>query len=361
MHTSPYLWVLAGLTSPLLAIPVQKKNVSSTNSLSNLDYGPVPGQSSLYNDYHGKSPPFPLNTTSPILPTTTGPPGVDDELFQNLLAAEGIIFNFYQQAVEMFNESSFTSLGYPNTTYDSIAEIRDNEAGHFRIFQNSISSASVKPGTCKYDFGFTDALSFLALQTLIEPSSTTFLTGLAQQAQARASRGNLVGIAAVETRHATWALTDVWNTSPFAGPSDTVYPYPNQILEETAAFIIPGSCPSQNPPFPNPSQHLPQLRFNANTSDGHPGSPITFTYKTNVPNYQSDRDYYAVFFHGLNNITVPFDTIANSTTIPAEFDKAKGIILAVIADKAGAPTQDNVIAGPLFLLQQPESLTSVTA
>lgn len=63
----------------------------------------------------------------------------------------------------MFDESSFTSLGHPNTTYDSITEIRDNEAGYFRIFQNSISSASVKPGTCKYDFGFMDATSFLAL------------------------------------------------------------------------------------------------------------------------------------------------------------------------------------------------------
>lgn len=128
-----------------------------------------------------------------------------------------------------------------------------------------------------------------------------------------------------------------------------------------AQFIVSGSCPSQNPPLPNPSQQLPQLRFNANTSDGHPGSPITFTYKDNVPLYQSGKDYYAVFFHGVNNITVPFDTATNSSTIPAEFEKAKGVILAVIADEPGAPTQDNVLAGPLILLQQPESLTSITA
>lgn len=159
----------------------------------------------------------------------------------------------------------------------------------------------------------------------------------------------------------TWALINIWNDSPFAGPTDTVYPYPNQILEQTASIIVPGSCPSINPPLPNPSQHLPQLGFNPKTSDGHPGSPITFTYKSVVPRYQPGKDYYAVFFHGVFNITVPFDTKTNSSTIPAQFEKNKGLILAVIADKPGAPTQENVIAGPLFLLQQPKILTAVTA
>lgn len=364
MHAVPYFLLFAGLACRLIAIPVavQQRDDSSTNSLSNPNYGPIPGQSSLYSDYRGKSPLFPANITSPIPATSTGPPSADDELFQNLLGVEWIVFNLYQQAVEMFNESSFTALGYPNTTYDRIAEIRDNEAGHLRIFQNSISSASIKPGSCKYEYGFTDAESFLELQVFIEVSSVTFLTGLVQQAQIKATQSNLLAIGASETRHTAWALIDAWNDSPFAGPSDTVYPYPNQILEETfTAFTIPGSCPSQNPPQPNPSQHLPQLNFNANTTDGHPGSPITFTYKTVVPDYQPGKDYYAVFFHGLSNITVPFDTTANSSIIPAEFEKAKGIILAAIADAPGAPTQESVIAGPLFLIQQPETLTSITA
>lgn len=206
MHATSYIWLLASLALPLLSIPLQKKAVSSTISLSNPNYGPVPGQSPVYNDYRGKSPPFPLNVTTLIPATITGPPGVDDVLFQNLLAAEGIVFNFYQQAVEMFNESSFTALGLPNTTYDRIAEIRDNEAGHFRIFQNSISNASVKPGTCQYDFGITDVASFLELQLLIESSSATFLTGLTRQAQAKDSQSNLVGIAASEIRHAVKSL-----------------------------------------------------------------------------------------------------------------------------------------------------------
>ncbi len=84
-----------------------------------------------------------------------------------------------------------------------------------------------------------------------------------------------------------------------------------------------------------------------------------YTNTTPVPDYVDGEDYYAVFFQGVNNITVPFDTKTNSSTIPAVFD-GKGLMLAVIADTPGAPTLDSVVAGPLLLLQQPANATSIT-
>lgn len=166
--------------------------------------GPIPSESSYYSDYRGLSPPFPANETAPILPTCEGPPAPDDQLFQNLLAAEWAIFNFYQQAVELLNATSFTDLGLPNSTYDRISEIRDNEAGHMRIFQESIGNTSVKPGSCEYDFGWTSggggAQEFLALQVLIEVSSMAFATGLVQQAKMDASKGEIVAVGETETR-----------------------------------------------------------------------------------------------------------------------------------------------------------------
>lgn len=163
-------------------------------------------------------------------------------------------------------------------------------------------------------------------------------------------------------------MIDVWGLDPFAGPIDTVYPYANQILYVTLAnFILAGSCPPSNPPYPYPAQKLPQLSYDSSTSTGHPGSPITFVYKRNnydnktrVPEYVAGKDYYAVFFHGVNNITVPFDIKTNSSVIPAAFD-SKGIILVVIADTPGAPSLNSVVAGPLTLLQQPASATNITA
>ena len=85
-----------------------------------------------------------------------------------------------------------------------------------------------------------------------------------------------------------------------------------------------------------------------------------YNNETLVPDYKSDKSYYAVFFHGLNNITMPFDTKLNSSFVPTAFD-SQGIILVVIADEPGAPTSDSVVAGPMILLQQPASQTNISA
>lgn len=199
MQSSITLLVLLSFVTALLASPIRQG--ASTSCLSDPQCGPIPGQSLLYSDYSHKSPPFPANITTPVLATTTGPVGEDDVLFQNLLSAEWAVYSFYQQGVEAFNQSVFTDLGFPDTTFQRITEIRDNEAGHLRIFQNSISPASIKPGACRYEYGFTNAKEFLALQNIIEVSSMAFLTGLAQQAKASSTVGALVAIGETETRH----------------------------------------------------------------------------------------------------------------------------------------------------------------
>lgn len=199
MQYSYTILLFLSFTSALLASPIRRD--APTDCVTDSSCGPIPGESSLYSDYMGTDPPFPANMTSAVPATTTGPAGEDDVVFQNLLSAEWAVFSFYQQGVEAFNQSVFTDLGLPNTTYQRITEIRDNEAGHLRIFQDSISSTSVKPGICSYDFGWSDAMGFLALQNIIEVSSMAFATGLAQQAKSSATIGALVGIGETETRH----------------------------------------------------------------------------------------------------------------------------------------------------------------
>jgi hypothetical protein len=138
--------------------------------------------------------------------------------------------------------------------------------------------------------------------------------------------------------------------------------YANEILYVTTFnFVVPCSCPPENPEYPYPSQHLPQLSYNGSTSTGHPGSHIEFIFRDKVPQFVAGKDYYAVFNHGAANITVPFDVHTNSSTIPAAFESGRGVIVAVIADEVGAPTLDSVLAGPLVLLQQPGELTSIAA
>ncbi|EON98274.1 putative stress response protein rds1p-like protein [Phaeoacremonium minimum UCRPA7] len=347
----------------LFAAEINAAPVSEAQKLADPSYGPIPGQSSLYSTYYEVPPVFPGNITDPILPTKKGPPGVDDVTWQNLLSAEWIIYSFYQQGVEAFNASSFVAAGYPNNTYQRIMEIRNNENGHLRIFQNQISSTSVKPGACKYQFPFYDPTSFLALTTVLEVSSMSFLTGLVQQAKIDMAKGSMLAIAETETRHEVWTLLEIWKTNPFAGPSDTVFPYANEILDTTNSFIVPGSCPPENLEYPSPRQHLPALSAAEGTKSLEPGATISlnFTDATNQPSFCADKQYYAVFFHAVSNISVPIDTScwpekAINVTIPAEFEKDKGVVIAVVADTPGAPTKETVVAGPGIILEQPAAL-----
>ncbi|KAH7305482.1 hypothetical protein B0I35DRAFT_361845 [Stachybotrys elegans] len=337
--------------------------VSSDESqrLADPDYGPVPGQDPLFSSYKGKDPTFPGNLKGTIFPTGNGPPGTDDIVWQNLLAAEWLIFEFYQQGVEAFKPEDFIAAGFPNHTYDAICEIRNNEAGHLRLFQERISDNSLKPGACQYRFPFYDALSYLAIATVLEISSMAFLTGLVQTAELPSSHAAMLAIAETETRHETWALLDIWKTNPFAGPIDTIYPYPTQILDPIRHYVVPDSCPSENPQFPNPSQNLPGLSPAIGTKSLQPGSTITlnFTEPTNQPHFQDDQDFFATFFHGPLNISVPINTKdwpEQSIQVQIPELEPKGVFIMVITDTVGAPTIDNVIVGPSFLLLQPAEL-----
>ncbi|KAK6001531.1 hypothetical protein QM012_002862 [Aureobasidium pullulans] len=352
MYSSSSL-LIALLAATTTALPAPQNNLNA--SLANPNYGPVPGESRTYVDYSKTAAPFPGNITGAILPTETGLAGPDDLLFQNLLSAEWAIFDFYQQGVEAFNVSSFTELGLPNTTYDRVMQIRDNEAGHLRIFQDSISNTSVKPGACTYDYGFNgNASVWLALQVSLEVISMAFLTGLVREATNLDTMSALVAIGEVESRHNTWALIDVWNQNPFSGPSDTVFPYANEILDLTRQYIVPGSCPAANPTYPLPRQNLPATTAVIEKAKGL--VEFEFTDPHNQPDWyseQRDRQYYAVYFHGVHNITKPFDTKTNTSAYPAEFDAGEGLLIAVIANEIDAPTLDSVIAGPALIIEQP--------
>lgn len=163
-----------------------------------------------------------------------------------------------------------------------------------------------------------------------------------------------------------WSLIDIWKMNPFGGPADTVFPYANQILDTTRAFIVPGSCPAANPEYPAPRQALPALGAADDTTSLLPGATIglNFTDPANQPQFEEGRDYWAVFFHGAaNNVSVPLDLAgwqageddAIRVTIPESFE-AKGVVIAVVADAPGAPTAESVVAGPGIILEQPAKL-----
>ncbi|KAF8861260.1 hypothetical protein BDZ45DRAFT_776489 [Acephala macrosclerotiorum] len=316
--------------------PTPASPLPDSQILANTSYGFIPGENSYYSIYPSKSPSFPANITTPILNTTASPTGPDDLI-------------------------SFTTLGLPNTTYQHIVSIRDNEAGYPRIFQDQISSNSVKPGAYRYSFPFTSMEEFLTFQNLIEISSMAFLTRLVQQDKLNIRKGASTAVAETEIRHLVWRLIDVWNVDLFAGPSDISFPYANQILDTTNRFTVPGSRSSANPSYPFPSQHLPAMAITNITISVTLGSSIQIQFKDamNQPSFKDRNEYYTVWFHGVENITVPFNTRGNETVIPATFEK--GLIIGVLVDEEGATMLESVVAGPIFLLQQPSTLGTILA
>ncbi|KAK4098121.1 hypothetical protein N658DRAFT_499705 [Parathielavia hyrcaniae] len=356
-------WLLAMLalsaTTALAQLRVPPHYSGEAQKLADPAYGHIPGMSEHYSSYWGLERPFPGNVTDPIFPTEAGPPGEDDHVWQDLLAAEWIIFEFYQQGIERFTEQDFITIGLPAHTRRRLMEIRNNEAGHLRIFQNMISPTSVKPGRCKYVFPLSDPLSYLAFTTVMEVSSMAFLSGLLQEAKNVRNQGAMAVLSQTESRHEAWLLMDIWKADPFAGPSDTEFPYAAQILDSTRSLIVPGSCPPENPEYPHNRQNLPAIFAAYDTKTVTPGSTITlnFTEPNNQPVFDASTQYHAVFFHNLHNISVPIETKdfprkPIAVTIPKEFE-TKGVIMALIANQAGAPTKESVVAGPAAILEQP--------
>jgi hypothetical protein len=58
-----------------------------------------------------------------------------------------------------------------------------------------------------------------------------------------------------------------------------------------------------------------------------------------------------VAFHGVSNVTAPYDVNTSTAIIPGNIEPHKGVIIAVLADTPGAPNLNSVIAGPLILQQ----------
>lgn len=343
------------------------------------DQLPIVGQYEPYNKARGPELPTPGDLTGATPAKTGGPATDDDILYQQLMAAEWSVVNFYPRAVEIFKADDFTQLGFPNTTYDRIQEIRNNEIGHVNImagvnfdilrkatsilipYLQLISDDAVKPGPCNYTHNFTSPVEFLAMQTTIEAGGTAFLPGLISEADTKDGQSTLAALTEVEIRHNSWSLIDIWKSNPFSGPADTRYPYPLQILSGTGGFIVPGSCPEENPPFPRPEIVKRVMAIDRTKSKGRPGEEIELSFPVPQlqPQFEDGKEYFAVFFHALSNITCAYDVQKKTATVPDAFDKEKGVIIVVIADEPGAPDEDSVIAGPLLMLQQPASLVEM--
>lgn len=76
-----------------------------------------------------------------------------------------------------------------------------------------------------------------------------------------------------------------------------------------------------------------------------------------MPTFNYNKEYWAVFYYGVQKESVRYNPKENRVKIPTYFDLDSSIIIVNIAEEKDTPTKDSVIARPLILLEQPGILT----
>lgn len=279
----------------------------------------------------------------------------DQLLFQNLLAAEWIVDSMYASGLQHFTQSDFTAAGYPNNTYAQLESVYQNENGHLRLFERAIDENVIKPGRCNYSYGFeqisnkTEAAQiYMNIVSEVEIGSMAYLTGLAHQAEQVETLYTIMGTISAETRHLTYVNGQVLVVGNFVGPTDTIYPFPLQLLSVTKQFIVPNSCPHDNPPYPSPDQNLPKLlldikRSNIQSKNGN------LTLSALLTDSQAKDDLHVVFFQSVFNYTEKVTSLGNNTyqvNIPT-LTSDKGNLIVALSNTSHVTKKEDIIAGPL--------------
>ncbi|PWN36508.1 uncharacterized protein FA14DRAFT_175820 [Meira miltonrushii] len=288
-------------------------------------------------------------------PSNPAEVSADQILFQNLLAAEWIVDSMYTSGLAFFTQSDFTSAGYPNNTYDQLQSVYQNENGHLKLFERAIDSNVVKPGRCNYSYGFehiankTEAVRvYMNIVSEVEIGSMAYLTGLAHQAEEVETLYTIMGTISAETRHLTYVNGQVLNVGDFVGPTDTIYPFPLQLLSVTKQFIVPNSCPAENPPYPSPDQDLPKLSIDIKKSkiQSKNGS---LTLTADLKDTQSKNDLSVIFFQSVFNYTERATSLGNNifqVSIP-NLTSDKGNLIVALSNTSDVTKKEDIVAGPL--------------
>lgn len=129
---------------------------------------------------------------------------------------------------------------YGNSISEYVAVILEHEVAHVDTLTSVISELGGEPVAAgEYDFGVTDAGTFLATAAVLEGVGVSAYDGAGQFIQ----NGDLLtaagSIVAVEARHAAY-LNVVNGESPFPAAFETPLT-PDEVLEAAGPFIVPAS------------------------------------------------------------------------------------------------------------------------
>lgn len=160
----------------------------------------------------------------------------DIEVLNYALTLEHLEAAFYQLAAEY----EFGPDAFGNSIDDFVAEIGAHETAHVETLTQVITDLGGEPvAASEYDFGVTDAQTFLATAAILEGVGVSAYDGAGQFIEDAGLLTAAGSIVAVEARHASY-LNLITGESPFPAAFETPLT-PDEVLELATPFIVSGS------------------------------------------------------------------------------------------------------------------------
>jgi len=159
----------------------------------------------------------------------------DVDVLNYALTLEHLEAAFYQ----MTGDYALGADPFGNAVNDWLAAAGEQEAAHVATLIDVIGQLGGEPvAAAEYDFGVTDAASFLKTAMTLENVGVAAYDGAGQFLQSADLLTAAGGIVAVEARHAAY-LNLVSGASPFPAATETPMT-PEEVLAAAGGFIVTG-------------------------------------------------------------------------------------------------------------------------
>ncbi len=154
------------------------------------------------------------------------------------LTLEHLEAAFYRDGLAEIGAEGITALGFQQSVFDSLTEIGEHEATHVTTLTDVITQLGGEPvEEATYDFGYTDAESFLMVAQALEDTGVGAYNGAAQYL---IDNDDLLTAAltihGVEARHASY-LNLLNGDVPFPAAFETPLT-PDEVLAIAGPFIV---------------------------------------------------------------------------------------------------------------------------
>lgn len=158
----------------------------------------------------------------------------DIDVLNYALTLEHLEYSFYRDGIGQF---TFGNDPFGGSIDTNLAAIRDHEGAHVDTLTQVITDLGGEPvAEATYDFGYTDAGSFLATAAALENTGVSAYDGAGASLETPALLTAAGTIVAVEARHAAY-LNLVIGEVPFPAAFETALT-PAEVLEIAGPFIV---------------------------------------------------------------------------------------------------------------------------